>query len=167
MKDLYGWLGYLGTCEPDPQGGLRGRLIGLDPPVTYAGATFEDLKEAHRQAIFDYLDACSATGREPAIPPEPFGEVGSRDVELQFDLRHDPIVRILGYYSLREIFLRSRDANGTARTMSAWCMIGGCRGGVGPGECFEVAENIARALDRYGWHPCPSWTGASWTRSRP
>jgi signal-transduction protein with cAMP-binding, CBS, and nucleotidyltransferase domain len=37
----------------------------------------------------------------------------------------------------------------------------------GRGDCIAVGEEVVRSLDRYGWHPCPSWTGASWARSRP
>lgn len=157
MKDLYGIWGYLGSCELDGRGGYKGRLIGVEDrsPITYAGATLEELRDAHRQVITDYLDACHAAGRQPDMAPEPFGIVGSRDVRLQWDVRSVPVVvRILGYYSLRETYLRSRDHNGTARTMSAWCPLAD---GIRTTD-IETGEKVTRFLDQYGWHPCPAWS---------
>jgi hypothetical protein len=155
MKDLYGMFGYLGSCEPDGHGGFKGRLIGIEESVTYKGATLEILEKVHRRAIDDYLIACRAAGRRPELAPEPFGIVGSRDVRLEFDIRRDPVlIHILGYYSLFETFLRSRDHSGTARTFAGWCSLKR----QDRSTDIETAMEVTKALDRYGWYPCPTWS---------
>lgn len=157
MKDLV-YFGYVGTCEPDGQGGYRGHLVGLDVPhPEYRRKSLEAVRNAHQQAVSSYLKACDAAGRKPVTPPEPFYMTAGRDVAWERDLRRDMdgrcCVRVLAYYSLQATFLRGRDLNQTARTMSAWCL-------VNPqsfSDNFSVAEAAASALDRYGWHPCPGW----------
>ena len=155
MKDLVSF-GYVGNCEPDGQGGFHGKLLGISEPTpTYRGADLEATEDAYKRAIGDYLAACNAAGRKPATPPEPFWQAVGRDVLYESDVRRDPTVRVLGYYSLSEIFLRARDHNGTARTMAAWCFFTpqhSARQAV-----YEIGLKVAASLDRYGWHPCPSW----------
>jgi len=160
MKDLYDNLyGYIGTCEPDGQG-FRGHLIGVEPAVEYRGATLEKLKIAREKAVAAYLKRYSKAGIKPATPPEPFFTAAGRDVAWLADVRRDPQVRVLAYYSRYEVFLRSRDHNETARTMSSWCPLTLQR----YSDNFGVVQDVMSFLDRYGWHPCPGWENGYFPR---
>lgn len=153
MKDLI-WWGYVGTCEPDCQGGFHGKLLGIPGPAsTYRGADLDAVVDAHKEAVDNYLEACNATGRKPVTAPEPFIHAGGRDVAFQHDVRLDPHVRVLSYYSLQETFLRGRDHNQTARTMSAWCLIGKWS----YRDNFDIGNEVTATLDKYGWHTCLGW----------
>jgi predicted HicB family RNase H-like nuclease len=47
--------GYRGTYETD-QGFLHGLVIGLPDVITFAGQTEEQIEQAFRDAVDDYLD---------------------------------------------------------------------------------------------------------------
>jgi len=147
--------GYLGTCEPDGQGGYCGRLIGVEPAVEYQGATRRAFKAAIHSAVLAYWDECWAAGREPITPPEPYYLATGLDIAWEGVLRPEPQVAVVvACYSLPEAFLRGRDEYGTARTMSGWCLLSDRRN---LDELRKVGEATVEFLNRYGWHPCPSW----------
>jgi predicted HicB family RNase H-like nuclease len=56
--------GYRGTFESD-EGVLLGRVIGLRDVITFVGQIDEDMEQAFRDSIDDYLDFCVKRGEQP------------------------------------------------------------------------------------------------------
>src|SRR5437879_8316642 len=59
--------GYAGTVEAE-DGVFVGRVIGLRDVITFEGASFEEVEQAFRDSIDDYLAFC-AERREPPDRP--------------------------------------------------------------------------------------------------
>lgn len=59
--------GYLGTIEAD-DGCFVGRVVGLRDVITFEGTTFEDVEQAFRDSIDDYLAFCIERGEPPDRP---------------------------------------------------------------------------------------------------
>lgn len=56
--------GYIGTVEVD-EGVFVGRVAGLRDVITFEGRTVEEVEQAFRDSIDDYLDFCAQRGEEP------------------------------------------------------------------------------------------------------
>lgn len=61
--------GYLGRVEFDDQAGVfHGEVVGIRDVVTFEGETVEELRQAFRDSVDDYLDFCKERGEEPDKP---------------------------------------------------------------------------------------------------
>jgi predicted HicB family RNase H-like nuclease len=61
--------GYTGRVEFDDQAGLlHGEVIGLSDVITFQGTSIDELEEAFRDSIDDYLEFCEERGKEPEKP---------------------------------------------------------------------------------------------------
>jgi predicted HicB family RNase H-like nuclease len=71
--------GYLGTVEPE-DGSFFGRVVGLRDVITFEGETYNEVEQAFRDSIDDYLAFCAERGEQPdhsfsgkiplSLPPE-------------------------------------------------------------------------------------------------
>lgn len=58
--------GYSARVEYDDEDGIfTGRIAGIRDGVGFHADTVEDLREAFRDAVEDYLDTCAKIGKEP------------------------------------------------------------------------------------------------------
>lgn len=55
---------YVGTVELD-EGAFVGRVAGLRDVITFEGRTADEVEQAFRESIDDYLDFCAARGEDP------------------------------------------------------------------------------------------------------
>jgi predicted HicB family RNase H-like nuclease len=61
--------GYHGKVEFDEDAGLfHGEIVDLRDVVTFQGKSVEELEQAFRDSIDDYLDFCRQRGEEPDKP---------------------------------------------------------------------------------------------------
>ncbi len=61
--------GYTGEVEYDDTAKIfHGRVIGIRGAVTFEGKTVDELEEAFRESVDDYLEFCSELGTEPERP---------------------------------------------------------------------------------------------------
>lgn len=61
--------GYTGHVEFDDEAGLfHGEVIDLRDVVTFQGTSVEELEEAFRDSVDDYLEFCEKRGEEPDRP---------------------------------------------------------------------------------------------------
>jgi predicted HicB family RNase H-like nuclease len=58
--------GYTGHVELDDEAGIfHGEVLDLKDVITFQGKSVEELEEAFRDSIDDYLEFCSERGEEP------------------------------------------------------------------------------------------------------
>jgi predicted HicB family RNase H-like nuclease len=61
--------GYTGKVEFDNEADIfHGEVIGLRDVITFQGRTVNEVKEAFRESIDDYLAFCAKRGEEPEKP---------------------------------------------------------------------------------------------------
>jgi len=61
--------GYIGKVEIDEEAGiLHGEVINIRDVITFEGQTVEELQQAFRDSIDDYLEFCSQRGEDPEKP---------------------------------------------------------------------------------------------------
>jgi len=61
--------GYTGRVEFDGEVGLfHGEVLDTRDVITFQGTSVEEIEEAFRDSIDDYLDFCSERGEEPDRP---------------------------------------------------------------------------------------------------
>lgn len=61
--------GYRGRAEFDDVAGIfAGEVLGLRDVVTFQGTSVEELEEAFRDSVDDYLEFCEERGEEPDKP---------------------------------------------------------------------------------------------------
>lgn len=61
--------GYTGSVELDEEAGvLHGEVLDLQDVVTFEGASVQELQQAFRDSIDDYLELCRSRGEEPDRP---------------------------------------------------------------------------------------------------
>lgn len=61
--------GYTGWFSPDEDGEiLHGRVINIRDTVTFEGTSIEEIREAFRESVDDYLEFCEELGKEPSKP---------------------------------------------------------------------------------------------------
>lgn len=61
--------GYIGKVEFDDEAGiLHGEVINIRDVVTFEGQTVEELQQAFRDSIEDYLEFCAERGEDPEKP---------------------------------------------------------------------------------------------------
>jgi predicted HicB family RNase H-like nuclease len=60
---------YVATVELDTEAGLlHGEIINLSDVVTFQGRSVDELKQAFKESVEDYLEACAEFGKEPEKP---------------------------------------------------------------------------------------------------
>lgn len=61
--------GYSGLVKFDSDADIfHGEVVGLRDVVTFQGTTVEELKEAFRESVDDYLEFCEQRGEQPDKP---------------------------------------------------------------------------------------------------
>jgi predicted HicB family RNase H-like nuclease len=61
--------GYTGHVEFDDESGIfHGEVLDLRDVITFQGRSVEEIEQAFRDSIDDYLDFCQARGEEPDKP---------------------------------------------------------------------------------------------------
>jgi predicted HicB family RNase H-like nuclease len=81
--------GYKGRVEYDDEAGLfHGEVLDLRDVVTFHGTSVEELEEAFRDSVDDYLEFCEERGEEP---DKPFS--GRLMLRLSPDLHREVYVR--------------------------------------------------------------------------
>ena len=61
--------GYTGHVEYDDTAGVfHGEVLDLRDVVTFQGKSAEEIEEAFRESVDDYLDFCEQKGEEPDKP---------------------------------------------------------------------------------------------------
>jgi len=61
--------GYTGKVEFDPDAGVfHGEVIDLRDVVTFQGTSVDEIEEAFRNSVDDYLDFCRELGEAPDRP---------------------------------------------------------------------------------------------------
>jgi len=66
---MLNYKGYVGHAEFDDEAGLfHGEVVDLRDVVTFQGRSVEELEQAFRDSVDDYLEFCSQRGEEPDKP---------------------------------------------------------------------------------------------------
>lgn len=61
--------GYIGKVEIDEAAGiLHGEVINVRDVITFEGTTVEEVQQAFRESVDDYLDFCAQRGESPEKP---------------------------------------------------------------------------------------------------
>jgi len=61
--------GYIGKVEIDEEAGiLYGEVINVRDVITFEGTTVENVQQAFRESVDDYLDFCAQRGESPEKP---------------------------------------------------------------------------------------------------
>lgn len=63
MKRTMSYKNYTGSIEFSEEDGLfYGKVIGIQPLISYEGSTAKELEDDFHGAVDDYLEVCSAEG---------------------------------------------------------------------------------------------------------
>jgi len=61
--------GYVGRVDYDPEAHLfHGEVLGLKDVITFQGTEVNELEQAFRESVDDYLDFCQQRGEAPEKP---------------------------------------------------------------------------------------------------
>jgi predicted HicB family RNase H-like nuclease len=61
--------GYIGKAEMDSEAGVfHGEVINIRDVITFEGSSVEELNQAFRDSVDDYLEFCMARGEDPEKP---------------------------------------------------------------------------------------------------
>jgi predicted HicB family RNase H-like nuclease len=61
--------GYRGSVEYDDEAGIfHGEVLDLKDVVTFQGKSVDEIEQAFRESVDDYLDFCEKRGEEPDKP---------------------------------------------------------------------------------------------------
>jgi len=61
--------GYIGKVEIDDEAGiLHGEVINIRDVITFEGASVDEIQQAFRESIDDYLEFCTQRGESPEKP---------------------------------------------------------------------------------------------------
>jgi len=61
--------GYIGKVELDEEAGiLYGEVINVRDVITFEGTTVDEIQQAFRDSVDDYLDFCTQRGESPEKP---------------------------------------------------------------------------------------------------
>jgi predicted HicB family RNase H-like nuclease len=97
MKDVIKYKEFIGSVHYSSEDEVfYGKLEGIEDHVSFEGDNVEDLQKAFREAINDYLEICSSTGKFPEksykgsfnirIDPELHRKAARRSIELGLSL---------------------------------------------------------------------------------
>jgi predicted HicB family RNase H-like nuclease len=91
MANTLEYKGYLGVIEFDDEAGVfHGEVVNLRDVITFQGTCVDELREALKDSVEDYLAFCSQRGEEPEKP-----------FSGRLPLRIDPVLH-------RKIYARSK-----------------------------------------------------------
>lgn len=66
---MLNYKGYTGRVEFDDEAGIfHGEVLDLRDVVTFQGSSVDELEQAFRDSIDDYLEFCAERGEEPGRP---------------------------------------------------------------------------------------------------
>jgi len=69
MTEMLQYKGYTGRVEYDYECGLlHGEVVDLRDVITFQGTSVEEIQQAFRESIDDYLAFCEERGEEPDRP---------------------------------------------------------------------------------------------------
>ena len=81
--------GYIGKVEFDDEAGVfHGEVINLRDVITFQGETVEELRQAFRESVDDYLAFCAERNEEPEKPYS-----GTFTVRISPELHRDIALR--------------------------------------------------------------------------
>jgi predicted HicB family RNase H-like nuclease len=61
--------GYIGKVEYDDEAGIfHGEVINLRDVITFQGEAVDELRQAFRESVDDYLEFCAERGEQPEKP---------------------------------------------------------------------------------------------------
>ena len=61
--------GYIGKVEFDSEAGIfHGEIINIRDVITFEGSSVDELNQAFKDSIDDYLEFCASRGEEPEKP---------------------------------------------------------------------------------------------------
>ena len=61
--------GYIGKVEFDSEAGIfHGEVINIRDVITFEGSSVDELNQAFKDSIDDYLEFCASRGEEPEKP---------------------------------------------------------------------------------------------------
>ncbi len=64
MKDILQYKDFIGSVHFSAEDGvLFGKIEGINDLVTFEGTTVEEINNAFREAVDDYIDICKETGK--------------------------------------------------------------------------------------------------------
>jgi predicted HicB family RNase H-like nuclease len=67
--EILNYKGYAGDVEIDSEANiLHGRVIDIRDLITFEGNTVEEIKQAFKDSVEDYLEFCAEIGKEPEKP---------------------------------------------------------------------------------------------------
>ncbi|HWB92182.1 MAG TPA: type II toxin-antitoxin system HicB family antitoxin [Puia sp.] len=132
MSDLLTFKGYFGSAQYSAADEVfHGKLEGIDDLVTYEATTVQELIDAFREAVEDYLEMCKDIGKEPNKTYK-----GSFNVRIPGELHREAAV-----------FAASKDIslNDFVKTAIQYALInkGYLQGGVTPRYSLQTAEEAA------------------------
>lgn len=99
MKNIILYKGFIGSVQFSAEDAcFFGKIEGIDDLVTFEGSEVEELKDAFREAVEDYLDLCQTTGKpvyksykgsfNVRITPELHKKVVEKSLMLGVSLNH-------------------------------------------------------------------------------
>jgi len=69
MTNIMKYKKYVATVALDAEAGLlHGEIINLNDVVTFQGRSVDELRQAFKESVEDYLEACAEFGKEPEKP---------------------------------------------------------------------------------------------------
>ena len=97
MKDVIKYQEYLGTVHYSAEDEVfYGKIEGVDDLISFEGKTVDELKQAFIEAVDDYRELCTSTGRKAEksykgtfnvrISPELHREAARKSMELGISL---------------------------------------------------------------------------------
>lgn len=100
--------GYTGRVEFDDEAGIfHGEVIDLKDVITFQGRSVEELEQAFRDSIDDYMDFCAERNEEP---DKPF--TGKLTLQLRPELHRRVYVRALREGKSLDEWINDRLAEG-------------------------------------------------------
>ncbi len=69
MANVLQYQGYIGSVEFDSEDRIfHGRVLGITDLIGFEGESVSELEQDFRDAVDDYLETCSETGKPPERP---------------------------------------------------------------------------------------------------
>src|SRR5215216_7048408 len=131
--------GYTGRVEFDDEAMLfQGEVIGLRDVVTFQGTSVEELEEAFRDSVDDYLEFCAERGEEP-----------DKQFSGRFVLRLPPQLH-------RDIYVR---AQREGKSLNLWIVE--ALGDAAWGEAARHFERDLPGTSSSGYHVSGNWVTMS------